>query len=111
MSLISFCHYITDRTSVRGAESALSQPGGAVGRHAWKPMRSKFAWGRRAIHLQVMPRNRAEGEFRCQLKQQSAVILLVELYRCLPQINSGGLPWFDSGKCRQMASFVQSTPW
>ena len=80
MSLISFRHYATYRTSVRGAESALSQPGGAVGRHAWMPMRSKLAQGRRAVHLQVMPRNRAEGEFRHQLKQQPAVVLLVEPY-------------------------------
>lgn len=80
MSLISFCHYVIYRTSLRRAERALSQLGGTVRRHAWMPMRSKLAKGMRAVYLQVTPRNRLEGEFRCQLKQQSAVVPLVELY-------------------------------
>lgn len=111
MSLTSFWHCVTLRTSASGAGSALSHPGGAVERRAWMPTRSKPAWGRRATRLQFMPRNRAEGEFRHQLKQQSAFVLLAEPYRCLPAITSGALPWFDGGTCRQMASFVQSAPW
>lgn len=109
--MVNICHRVTCRTSVRGAERTSSQPGGAVGMHAWMPPRSKLARGSRAVHLQIIARNSVEGEFRCHLKLQSAVILLVEPYQCLPEINSGALPWFNGGNCRQMASFVQSTPW
>lgn len=51
----------------------------------------------------MMPRTRVRGEFRWQLKQQPAVVLLVEPYQCLPEINSEALPWLDGGTRRQMA--------
>lgn len=77
--LVDNCPHFTYSISVKGADRTVSQPGEALGRCAGTSMMRKLPWKGSNVHLQVMPRNRVEGEFRCQLKQQSAVILHVEL--------------------------------